>query len=65
MHVCYIGEARGMLSSLLFLLVVVFSTLANVRGDTLRGDLGSDVELSWYRETTGKSLEDAIQKLAK
>jgi hypothetical protein len=54
-----------MLPSLLFLLVVVFSTLANVRGGTLRGDLGSDVELSWYRETTGKSLEDAIQKLAK
>jgi len=48
---------------LLFLLVV-FSTLANVRGDALRGDPGSAVEVSWYRETTGKSLEDAIPKLA-
>ena len=60
-----IGEERRMLPSLLFLLVVVCSLLGNIRGDALRSELTSDVELSWYRENAGTSIEDIIQKLAK
>jgi len=54
-----------MLRSLLFLLVLVFSLLGNIRGDAMRSDPTSDVELSWYRATTEKSTEDVIKKLAK
>jgi hypothetical protein len=64
-NVYCIGEARGMLPSLLFLLVLVVSLLGNIRGDAMRSDYTSDVELSWYRDTTGKSMEDVIKKLAK
>lgn len=64
-NVCCIGEVRGMLPSLLFLLVLVVSLLGNIRGDAMRSDSTSDVELSWYRDTTGKSMEDVIKKLAK
>jgi hypothetical protein len=64
-NVCCIGEARGMLPSLLFLLLVLFSTLANVNGYDMRRDPTSDVEMSWYRATAGTSMEDAIRKLAK
>ncbi len=64
-NVCCIGEARGMLPSLLFLLVVFLSTLANIHGDAMRYAPGSDVELSWQRDTSSKTMEDDIQKLAK
>ncbi len=48
--------------SLLLLLVVLFSTLANLNGYDMRRDPGSDVEISWHRETTGHSMEDVIKK---
>jgi len=50
--------------SLLFLLVVVFSTLVNVRGDEIRHDPGNDVENAWHSETSGKSMEDDVQKFS-
>jgi len=64
-NVYCVGEERGMLPSLLFLLVVVCSLLGNIRGDAMRSEPTSDVELSWYRENASTSIEDVIQKLAK
>ena len=64
-NVCYVGEARGMLPSLLFLLLVLFSTLANLNSYDTHCDPGSDVELSWNRAAAGQSTEDVIKKLAK
>jgi hypothetical protein len=64
-NVCCVGEERGMLPCLLFLLVVLFSTLANVNGYDMHRDSGSDVERSWYINTSGQSMEDVIRKLAK
>ena len=63
--VCRVGKGRGMVRSLLFLLVMVFSMLANIHGDAMRYVPGSDGELSWQRDTSSKTMEDDIQKLAK
>ena len=54
-----------MVRSLLFLLVMVFSMLANIHGDAMRYVPGSDGELSWQRDTSSKTMEDDIQKFAK
>ena len=51
--------------SLFFLLVVVCSTLVNVRGDDIRHDPGNDVENYWRIDTSGKSMEDDVQKFSK
>ena len=51
--------------SLLFLLLVLFSTLANVYDDERCHDPGSDVEKYWHIETSGKSMEDDVQKFSK
>jgi hypothetical protein len=53
-----------MMRSLLFLLLVLFSTLANVYGDERRHDPGNDVENAWHSETSGKSMEDDVQKFS-
>ena len=63
--VCRVGKGRGMVRSLLFLLVMVFSLLATIQGDVMRYAPGSDVELDWQRDTSSKTMEDDIQKLAK
>ena len=63
--VCRVGKGRGMVRSLLFLLVMVFSMSATIQGDVMRYAPGSDVELSWQQGTSSKTMEDDIQKLAK
>lgn len=64
-YVCRVGVGRGMMRSLLFLLLVLLSTLANVGGDDRCHDPGSDGESYWHRETSGKNIEDDIQKFSK
>jgi len=54
-----------MMRSLFFLLLVLFSALANVHGDAMCHDPGSDVERYWHLDTSGKSMEDDLQKLTK
>jgi hypothetical protein len=51
--------------SLLFLLLVIFSMLANVTGYDIRYNPGNDVEMSWHLDTAEKHMEDDIQKLSK
>ena len=51
--------------SLLFLLLVFLSLLANITGYDRRDDLRSDAEMSWPLDTAGKHLKDDIQKLSK
>jgi len=51
--------------SLLFLLLVFLSTLANINGYDMRRDPGSDIELYWQRDTSDQRMEDDIQRLAK
>jgi hypothetical protein len=51
--------------SLLFLLLVFFSTLAHVTGHDIRDDPRNDAEMSWHLDTAGKHMEDDIQKLSK
>jgi hypothetical protein len=51
--------------SLLFLLVMVFSLWANVRGPDINHDPGSEVERLWHRTTSDTGMEDDLQKFAK
>ena len=39
--------------------------LADVPGYDIRYDPRNDAEMSWYLDTTGKHMEDDIQKLSK
>jgi hypothetical protein len=51
--------------SLLFLLLAFLSMLANVTEYDIRYDPRNDAEMSWHLDTTGKHMEDDIQKLSK
>ena len=50
--------------SLLFLLLVFLSILANVTGYDMHDDLRNNAEMSWPLDTAGKPLKDDIQKLS-
>ena len=60
-----IGGGRGVMRSLLVLLLVLVSTWANVNGPEINHDPGNDVERSWHLDTAGKPLDDDIQKCSK
>jgi len=51
--------------SLLFLLLVVFATLAHGHDNGMRHDPGSDVERYWHGGTSGTNMEDDVQKFSK
>jgi len=54
-----------MIGSLLFLLVMAFSLLVQVRDYGLNHDPGSEAEMLRHSVPASISVEDAIQKLAK